>query len=452
MAAVDVESLTVTYGDVTAVDDLSFRAEAGEVTCVLGPNGAGKTSTVEALEGLRRPTSGRLSVIGLDPRADHRALTERIGVMLQEGGMHPAVRVREALRHAAALYRNPVDPHALLDRLGLSGLERRTYRQLSGGEQRRLALALALVGRPQVAFLDEPTTGVDPAGRRVIRQVIADLRREGVTVLLTTHDLDEAERIADRVVIVDEGRLVAAGTVAELTRSSGADEHVRFRAPAGLDRASLAAHLGGAAVVETAPGDYTVAGAPTPQTVAAITAWLADHDLPLADLRAGRQRLEDIYLRLTAAGASSPTREPADAAEAAHAGEPDVSPDESTPAETTATAGGPTHAAEPDTPPDERALAEHTVAVEAEPAEPTDEGMRSDDADGAATTVEPVVSGATRDEPHNDTTNAPHSDEAYADGSDDGPRTDDGGGAATHERPVAPDDGHEPGRDHGVDR
>jgi ABC-2 type transport system ATP-binding protein len=308
MAAVDVESLTITYGSVTAVDDLSFHADAGEVTCVLGPNGAGKTSTVEALEGLRRPTSGRLSVVGLDPRADHQALTERIGVMLQEGGIHPAVRVHEALRHAAALYRDPVAPRTLVDRLGLGGLERRTYRQLSGGEQRRVALALALVGRPQVAFLDEPTAGVDPAGRRVIRQVIAELRNDGVTVLLTTHDLDEAERVADRVVIVVGGRLVATGTVDELTRSSGADERVRFRAPAGLDRGSLARRLGGVDIVETAPGDYAVATAPTPQAVAAITAWLADHDLSLSDLRAGRQRLEDVYLELTAD--APPAREP----------------------------------------------------------------------------------------------------------------------------------------------
>jgi ABC-2 type transport system ATP-binding protein len=300
MAAVEVCSLTITYGDVTAVDDLSFRAEAGEVTCVLGPNGAGKTSTIEALEGLRRPAGGSLSVTGLDPVADHRALTERIGVMLQEGGVHPALRPPEVLRHAAALYPRPLDPAALLDRLGLAGRERRTYRQLSGGEQRRLALALALVGRPQVAFLDEPTAGVDPAGRQVIRQVVADLRNDGVTVVLTTHDLDEAERFADRVVIVDRGRLVADGTVAELVGGEGAGDRLRFGAPPGIDVAGLAGHLGGVAVTEVAPGEYEVAAPPTPATVAAVTAWLAENDLPLADLRAGRQRLEDVFLRLTA--------------------------------------------------------------------------------------------------------------------------------------------------------
>jgi ABC-2 type transport system ATP-binding protein len=305
MSGIEVEGLTVAYRDVVAVDDLSFRAEAGEVTCVLGPNGAGKTSTIESLEGLRRPALGRLSVIGLDPRRDHRSLVGRIGVMLQEGGVHPGVRTVEALRHAAALYARSLDPVDLLERLGLAGLERRTYRQLSGGEQRRLALALALVGRPQVAFLDEPTTGVDPAGRQVIRRVVRDLRDEGVTVLLTTHDLDEAERVADRVVIIDRARLVAEGPLEEVMRGPAAGESVRFAAPPGIDTVALSARLGGAAVAETGPGEYEVNAAPTPATVAAITAWLAEQDLPLGDLRAGRQRLEDVFLRLTSGAAGA---------------------------------------------------------------------------------------------------------------------------------------------------
>jgi ABC-2 type transport system ATP-binding protein len=305
MSAIEVEGLTVAYHDVVAVDDLSFRAEAGEVTCVLGPNGAGKTSTIESLEGLRRPALGRLSVIGLDPRRDHRSLVERIGVMLQEGGVHPGVRTLEAMRHAAALYARPLDPIDLLERLGLAGLDRRTYRQLSGGEQRRLALALALVGRPQVAFLDEPTTGVDPAGRQVIRRVIGDLRDEGVTVVLTTHDLDEAERVADRVVIIDRARLVAEAPLEEIMRGPAAGESVRFGAPPGIDTVALSARLDGAAVAETGPGEYEVQAAPTPATVAAITAWLAEQDLPLGDLRAGRQRLEDVFLRLTSGAAGA---------------------------------------------------------------------------------------------------------------------------------------------------
>jgi ABC-2 type transport system ATP-binding protein len=311
MSAIEVEGLTVTYREVVAVDDLSFQAEAGEVTCVLGPNGAGKTSTIESLEGIRRPAVGRLSVIGLDPHRDHRSLVERIGVMLQEGGVHPGVRAIEALRHAAALYAESLDPGELLERVGLGGLDRRTYRQLSGGEQRRLALALALVGRPQVAFLDEPTTGVDPAGRQVIRQVIADLRSEGVTLVLTTHDLDEAERVADRIVIIDRSRLVAEGPLEEIMRGPGVGETVRFAAPPGIDTGALSERLDGAAVAETGPGEYEVTAAPTPTTVAAITAWLAERDLPLGDLRAGRQRLEDVFLRLTSGAAdAAPSREP----------------------------------------------------------------------------------------------------------------------------------------------
>jgi ABC-2 type transport system ATP-binding protein len=218
--------------------------------------------------------------------------------MLQAGGVGPGVRVLEALRHAAALYDDSLDPAGLLERVGLTGTERRTWRQISGGEQRRLALALALVGRPQVAFLDEPGSGVDPQGRLAMREVIAGLRDDGVTVLLTTHDLDEAEKLADHVVILDRGRVVAAGSPASLMTSGEGDE-VRFGAPADLDVAALSARLG-VAVTEVRSGEYVVAARGTPTLVAALTAWLAEHDLPLGDLRAGRQRLEDVFLRLTA--------------------------------------------------------------------------------------------------------------------------------------------------------
>jgi ABC-2 type transport system ATP-binding protein len=322
VSGVVVEGLVVRYGDVVAVDDVSFAAGAGRVTCVLGPNGAGKTSTVECLEGLRRPAAGRLSVLGLDPATDRRALAPRVGVMLQEGGAHPAVRALEALRHAAALYPRALDPAGLVERLGLGGRERRTWRQLSGGEQRRLALGLALVGRPEVAFLDEPTAGVDPAGRQVIREVVRELRDEGVAVVLTTHDLDEAERVADDVVVVDRGRLVAAGTMAELVGAPGAGEVLRFSAPPGIDVAGLADHLGATApatvaVAEVDAGRYEVAAPPTPATVAAVTAWLAERDLPLADLQAGRQRLEDVFLALTSGASGARAGERADRADTA---------------------------------------------------------------------------------------------------------------------------------------
>ncbi len=303
MAAVEVDELTVRYGDVAAVDAISFHAQAGQITAILGPNGAGKTTTVEVLEGFRRPDGGRTRVAGLDPVADHSALTSRVGVMLQSGGVGPGVRVGEALRHAAALYDHALDPAELLDRVGLSGKERRTWRQISGGEQRRLALALALVGRPQVAFLDEPGSGVDPQGRLAIREVVAGLRDDGVTVVLTTHDLDEAEKLADHVVILDHGAVVAAGSPASLMSAASVQE-VRFGAPPGLDVAGLSIHVG-SSVVEVTAGEYLVAAAGSPSLVAALTAWLAEHDLPLADLRAGRQRLEDVFLRLVAEPVSS---------------------------------------------------------------------------------------------------------------------------------------------------
>ena len=302
--AVEVDSLVVRYGPLTAVDGLSFVAEAGEVVALLGPNGAGKTTTVETLEGYRRPSEGRVRVLGLDPHRDHEELTRHIGVMLQRGGVYPGIKPAEVLELFAAYYERPRDPAELIERLGLEAVAEATWRRLSGGEQQRLSLALALVGRPRVAFLDEPTAGVDPAGRQVVRGVIRDLRAEGVTVLVTTHELEEVERLADRVVIVDRGRLVAAGRPAELM-ASAAGEDLRFGAPAGLDTGALASRLG-AGVEEVTPGEYRVTATATPALVASLTAWLAERDLPLADLRAGRQTLEDVFMRLTAAPPDQP--------------------------------------------------------------------------------------------------------------------------------------------------
>lgn len=305
--AIEVSDLTIRYGDRVAVNGLSFQAMPGQITALLGPNGAGKTSTVETLEGYRRPSAGSVRVLGLDPVADHRQLVARIGVMLQSGGVATGMRPAEVLHLFASYYDNPLDPDELLELVGLADHRSSTWRSMSGGEQQRLSLALALVGRPDVAFLDEPTAGIDPAGRQLIRRVIADLRDRGVAVLLTTHDLEEAEKLADHVVIIDHGVVLADGTPTELMRASQADE-VRFGAPSGLDISSLGDRIG-AVVTEPSPGEYVVAAAATPTMVAAITAWLAEMDLPLADLRAGRQRLEDVFLRLTA-DASVPVAEP----------------------------------------------------------------------------------------------------------------------------------------------
>ena len=297
MPAIEVEDLSVTYGSAAAVSHLSFTADSGQVLAVLGPNGAGKTSTVEVLEGYRRPDGGSVRVLGLDPVAQHRELVPQIGVMLQSGGVHAGIRVLEALEHQARFYRNPVDPQVVLARVGLSHLTRSTWRSLSGGEQQRLSLALALVGRPRVLFLDEPTANVDVQGRQLIRRLVRDLAQDGTCVLLTTHDLAEAERVADRVVIIDRGTLVTGGTPAELMAASGAEE-IHFGAPAGLDTAGLGRVLM-AGVHETSPGEYRIDVAPTPAAIASLTGWLAEHDLPLADLRAGRQSLEDVFVRLT---------------------------------------------------------------------------------------------------------------------------------------------------------
>jgi ABC-2 type transport system ATP-binding protein len=296
--AIEVDDLSVRYGDVVAVDRLSFSLNRGTTTALLGPNGAGKTTTVETLEGYRAPTSGRVRVLGLDPVGDHRRLVLDIGVMLQEGGVYTGIRPIEVLRLFASYYTDPHDPDELLDRVGLTDKGRTTWRHLSGGEKQRLSLALALIGRPTVAFLDEPTAGIDPRGRGVVRDVVASLRDEGVTVLLTTHDLQDAERLADRVLIIDHGRLLADGTPAEL-RSVGDAKEIRFAASPGIDTAALGQHLG-ARVEEVSHGEYVVSVAPSPTSVAALTAWLAARDIALGDLRADRQSLEDVFLRLTA--------------------------------------------------------------------------------------------------------------------------------------------------------
>jgi len=298
---VECRDLVVRYGQRTAVDGLSLSAAAGEVVAVLGPNGAGKTSTVECLEGYRRPAGGTVRVLGLDPVADHRAVVPHIGVMLQRGGVYPMLSPRRAIRLFADYYDDPEDPEALLDLVALGEVATTPWRHLSGGEQQRLSLALALVGRPEVAFLDEPTAGVDPDGRLAVRRVVAGLADRGVCVVLTTHELAEAEQVADRVVIVRKGTVVAEGTPADLAAGVGrvgGGSAVTFTAPAGLDVASLSVAVG-APVVEAAPGRYRVDAAPTPALTAAVATWLADREVPLTDLRTGRS-LEEAYLAIVA--------------------------------------------------------------------------------------------------------------------------------------------------------
>ncbi|HEV2235087.1 MAG TPA: ABC transporter ATP-binding protein [Ktedonobacterales bacterium] len=297
-AAIVVEHLTKTYGDKTAVNDLSFSVRPGEIFALLGPNGAGKTTTVEILEGYRTPTSGSARTLGLDPRRDAAALKPQLGVMLQQDGLYPGLRASEVLNLYASFFARPEAPDALLERVGLRDAAGTRCRQLSGGQKRRLALAVALVGRPRLLFLDEPTTGMDPQARRATWEIIRAAAASGATVLLTTHFMDEAERLADRIAIMDNGALVALDTPTALTGGNGAPD-VRFKANAGLDVAHIAALPAARAAHETAPGAYVVETADAPALAAELTAWLRDSSGGLTELRVGAETLEDVFLRLT---------------------------------------------------------------------------------------------------------------------------------------------------------
>ena len=287
------------YGAKTAVDGLSLTVDQGSVTAILGPNGAGKTTTIETCEGYRRPRSGRVRVLGLDPVAQHRELAPRLGVMLQSGGAWSGVRAVEMLEYVASLHADPLPVPALVDRLGLGSCGRTPYRRLSGGQQQRLGLAMALVGRPELAFLDEPTAGLDPQARHATWDLVRELQTDGATVVLTTHYMEEAERLASEVYVVDHGRVLASGTPAELT-GSRTKYVISFRAPRGLDTAPLLASLPpDCSVGEAAPGSYRVTGLVTPQTLAAVTAWCAGLDVMIEELTVERITLEDVFLELT---------------------------------------------------------------------------------------------------------------------------------------------------------
>ena len=289
--ALSISGLVVRHGDLVAVDQLSLDVQPGEVLALLGPNGAGKTTTVETLEGYRRPDEGSVRVLGLDPVADHRALVPSIGVMLQQGGVYPVMTPAQALALYAAYYDNPVRPAELLERLGLEEVATTPWRRLSGGEQQRTSLALALIGRPKVLFLDEPTAGVDLHGRATIRHLIAEQRELGVTILMTTHEMAEAEAVADRVAILHKGALARVGALSELTGGG-----VRFSTSPGIDLASLSESLS-VTVEELEPGRYRIATTASPELVAHLGSWLAERSLTLGELRSGAS-LEDTYAEI----------------------------------------------------------------------------------------------------------------------------------------------------------
>ncbi|MEU3499788.1 ABC transporter ATP-binding protein [Streptomyces hundungensis] len=296
---VEVTGLVKRYGSKTAVDGLDLTVGAGTVTAVLGPNGAGKTTTVETCEGYRRPDAGTVRVLGLDPVADAALLKPRIGVMLQSGGVYSGARADEMLRHMAKLHAHPLDVDALIERLGLGSCGRTTYRRLSGGQQQRLALAMAIVGRPELVFLDEPTAGLDPQARRATWDLVRELRADGVSVVLTTHFMDEAETLADDVAIVDLGKVVAQGSPEQLCRG-GAENTLRFTGRPGLDLGALLKALpDGTAAAELTPGAYRITGAIDPQLLATVTTWCAQHGVMPEGIAVERHTLEDVFLELT---------------------------------------------------------------------------------------------------------------------------------------------------------
>jgi ABC-2 type transport system ATP-binding protein len=297
--AVEITGLVKHYGRTTAVAGLSLRAERAQVTAILGPNGAGKTTTIEICEGYRRPDEGTVRVLGLDPVRDGRELRPKVGVMLQSGGIPTAARAAEYLRAMARFHAHPIEPAVLLGQLGLNGCGRTPFRRLSGGQQQRLSLAAAVIGRPELVFLDEPTAGLDPQARHATWDLIGGLRASGASVILTTHYMEEAERLADRVVVVDHGTLVAEGSPAQLTGSAG---QLRFQAEPDLDTDSLLAALPpGSAAKESPAGHYVVEvhDRVDPQLVASVTAWCAERGVLAQSLRIESRTLEDVFLELT---------------------------------------------------------------------------------------------------------------------------------------------------------
>lgn len=300
--AVLVDDLRMTYGDTVAVDGLSLEVARGTITAVLGPNGAGKTTTLETCEGYRRAQGGSVRVLGLDPHARRRQLLPRIGVMLQSGGAWSGVHAVEMLRHVAALHAHPLDVEMLVERLGLGSCGRTPYRRLSGGQQQRLGLAMAVVGRPELVFVDEPTAGMDPQARRATWELLGELRADGVTVVLTTHYMDEAERLADLVHVIDHGRLITSGTPYELTRGTGQStirlvvtEPFPPHAPASLQRTlgpdTDVRAVNAQSLLITGPADAT--------TLAKVSAWCEEHGVLPESMSLGQRTLEDVFLQLT---------------------------------------------------------------------------------------------------------------------------------------------------------
>lgn len=299
--AISVTGLRKSYGSLVALEGLDLQVDEGELVALLGPNGAGKTTTVEILEGYRSPDQGRISVLGLDPSRDGRRLRPLVGLMLQEGGVYPTLKVKESVVLFASFFVEPADPGRLLERVGLDQSAGARIRQLSGGEKQRLSLALALVGRPRVLFLDEPTAGMDPRARLLTWEIVGEAKRAGTTVVLTTHSMDEAERLADRVAILSHGRLVACDAPARLRAQADSDLlhlELEFELPQ-----ALLQELQRLAVVDSVVplggGRYELRSTRPREAAAAVTQMLRSNGPQVTLLRMGGASLEEVFLQLT---------------------------------------------------------------------------------------------------------------------------------------------------------
>jgi ABC-2 type transport system ATP-binding protein len=316
--AVVVEDLAKSYGSTPALRGISFTVGAGEIFALLGPNGAGKTTTLEILEGFRARDAGRAEVLGLDPgaRATGRELRERIGLVLQDIAVEPYLTVRETIARNAGYYPAPRGVDEVIALVGLAGEERTKVRNLSGGRKRRLDLGLGLIGDPELLFLDEPTTGFDPAARRDAWQLVRSLRDSGTTILLTTHYMEEAQALADQVAVLSDGQVVAQGTLADIGGRAAAQTQIRFALPGGCLAADLPAWARPPAdpaagpAAEPEPGDLvTVAVSEPTRALHELTSWALQRGLVLDQLTVEPPSLEDVYLRLTSPGASAPAGE-----------------------------------------------------------------------------------------------------------------------------------------------
>jgi ABC-2 type transport system ATP-binding protein len=302
---IEVRGLRKQYGDTVAVDDVSFTVGEGEIFGILGPNGAGKTTTVECLEGLRKPDRGEIRVLGLDPLHDRAELTQVLGAQLQESQMPPKLRVAEALDLYSSFYRAPADWRTLLEVLGLADKSKTMFRKLSGGQKQRLSIALALVGSPRIAVLDELTTGLDPQARRDTWEPIEGVRDRGVTIVLVSHFMEEAERLCDRVALIDKGRVVVTGTPAALAEQVGAAQRIQFRPSAPVDDDLLTGLPEVTNVIRR--GDVVVVTG-TGNVLNAVISVLARNQIVAQQLRVDQASLEDAFLELTGRHDAPPDR------------------------------------------------------------------------------------------------------------------------------------------------